>query len=168
MNYCRNEVFTESIMHVTVQPLAYINFWCSIGNIRSITVLNSMLTPFVGLHSTTNELLHKWDFYWTYHTCHCTTFGIGKLLKWHWPHQPHLLDGWLACQPHLYVCKLQQMNYCLNKAFGESIIHVTVFILALGNFLRPHQPHILGCLLACQPHVIGLHTTTNAILHCSP
>ena len=58
------------------------------------------------------------------------------------------------------------MNSCINEVFAEFI--VTVQHSASGRFVSRHQhrqwPCLWCCQIVCQPHFVGLNTTTNALL----
>ena len=84
MNYCVNNTFGEFIIHITIQHSAserlvdwhrhqhqhWPHLWCCW----------TLCWPyFVGLNTTTNELLCKWHICWIYCTYHCTMFSIRKI-----------------------------------------------------------------------------------------
>ena len=67
------------ICHCTVFGIIKICSAASAAASGTYMVLpNSMLTPFVGLNTTTNELLFE-HIYWICHAGHCTVFSIGKI-----------------------------------------------------------------------------------------
>ena len=84
INYCVNDILAEFIVHVTVLCLLSGEFvpwhrhqhrhlphhWCC---------QTLCWRHFVGLNTTTNEFLCKWNICWIYHTCDCTVFGVRKI-----------------------------------------------------------------------------------------
>ena len=81
MNDCVYNIFAEFIIYVTVQCLASWRFVQRHQHQHQAHLLccRTVCWPhFVGLNTTTNELLFKRHICWICHTCHCTVFSIRK------------------------------------------------------------------------------------------
>ena len=87
----------------------------------SITLPNSMLTPFCRSAQYNKWIIAEQGFYQMFHTHCCTTLSIRTLLMQPRPHQPHLIHCWIVCQP-LFVGLHSTTNNCnRNDVFTESI-----------------------------------------------
>ena len=166
-------LFAEFVVHVTVQCSASGRFVHQHQHQHQQHILCCQMVcqpHFVGLNTTTNELLCRWHICWIYHTCHCTVFSIMKICF----SASALASATPIVLPNgmltiLLAWILQQMNYCVNNTFAEFIIHITVqhsaSVWLVYWHWHQHRPHLWCCWTLCWPHFVGLNTTTNEFLY---
>ena len=161
-----------SLYGVQHQPDLLPSIWIGMGHTYGVTEWNAVWPHFVGLNTTTTEVLCKWSICWIYCRCHCTMFSIRTICSpQHWPwHSDHLWCCEMVCWPH-FIGLDTTTNELLCKwhiCWIYCTYHCTAFsirkIVSWHQHQHWNQPYLWCCQMVCWPHFVSLNTTTNELL----